>query len=109
MEQMQGQLWFDEWMNILERKTHQETVKRRKPMVDQCYYCACNSCINNVENPNVSSDEIPDNWVPCFFCDDCRKFDGDTSKKCLEREQCIRYEISNYHAEENRKGLKVVK
>lgn len=106
---MKGQMRFDEWMNIFEEKTFPNPVEYKIPMVDPCYYCACNTCINNVENFKVTPDEVPDDWNPCFFCDECRKFDGDTSKKCMEREQCIRYEISNYHAEQNRKRLKVVR
>lgn len=106
---MKGQLRFDEWMDILEEKQFSAPVKCRIPMVDPCYYCVCNTCINNVENFKVTPDEVPDDWNSCFFCDECRKFDGDTSKKCMEREQCIRYEISNYHAEQNRKRLKVMR
>lgn len=106
---MKGQLRFDEWMNISEENPFPKPAKERIPMVDPCYYCACNSCINNAENSKVTPDEVSDNWDPCFFCDDCRKFDNDTSKRNLEREQCIRYEISNYHAEQNRKRFKVMR
>ena len=109
---MKGQLEFDEFMNISEEKPQQETnggVGWRTPMVDPCYYCLCNSCINNAESTTVNPDEVPYNWNPCFFCDDCRKFDFDTAKKNMEREQCGKYEIDNYHAEQKRKNIKVVR
>ena len=80
-------------------------------MADPCYYCLCNSCINNAESTtiNFGRNKFPDDWEACFFCDDCRKFDGDTSKRNMEREQCDRYEIDDYHAEQKRKKFRVVK
>lgn len=112
--EMNGQLRFDEFMNISEEKPHQETngcVKQRTPMAVPCYYCLCNSCINNAESTtvNLGWDKFPNDWEACFFCDDCRKFDGNTAKRNMEREQCDRYEIDDYHAKKNRKKFKVVK
>lgn len=109
---MKGQLGFDEYMKLSEEKPWQETragVGVRVPMVDPCYYCLCNSCINNAESTTVNSCEVPDDWKPCFFCDDCRNYDGDTAKKNMEREQCDRYEIDDYHAKQNRKKFRVLK
>lgn len=99
-------------MNISEERAQQESsegVEWRTPMVDPCYYCLCNSCINNAESITVNPDEVPYDWKPCFFCDDCRKFDGDTAKRNMEKEQCSRYEIDDYHAKQNRKKLRVVR
>lgn len=111
---MKGQLRFDEVMNISEEKTHQETrgdVEQRTPMVDPCYYCLCNSCVNNAENTtlNPDKDNFSNNREMCFFCEDCRKFNGDTTKRNMEREQCARYEIDNYHAEQKRKKFRIVR
>lgn len=111
---MKGQMRFDGSMNISEEKSRQETagcVECRIPMVDPCYYCLCNSCINNAESTTVNPDrdKFPDDWEACFFCDDCRKYDGDTTKKNMEKEQCARYEIDNHHAEQKRKKLRVVR
>lgn len=110
---MKGQLRFDEFMNISEEKPKQETsrcAEQRIPMVDPCYYCLCNSCINNAESTtvNLGNDNFSDDWEECFFCGECRKFDGDTQKRNMEREQCARYEIDNYHAEQKRKKFKVI-
>ncbi len=105
---MKGQLIFDEFMNISEELPKKEEFVRRTPMADPCYYCLCNSCVNNAENMTVSPDEVPDDWNPCFFCDDCRRFDEKCSKD-MEREQCDRYVVDNYHAEQNRKRFKIVR
>lgn len=109
---MKGQLRFDELMNISEEQLQYENaeyVVLRTPMVDPCYYCMCNSCINNAESGTITPDELPYDWDPCFFCDDCKKYDADMGKRNMEREQCAKYKIDNYHAEQNRKKLRVVR
>lgn len=108
---MKRQLRFDEFMNISEEKSRQETVECRTPMEGPCYYCLCNSCINNGESTTVNPgmDKFPDDCEACFFCDDCWKFDGDTAKRNMEREQCDRYEIDDYHAEQNRRKFRIVR
>lgn len=108
---MEGQLRFDEFMNISEEKIQQEIngcVEQRTPMVDPCYYCLCNSCINNAESITVTPDELPDDWRSCFFCDICRNFDGE-SPEVMERTECSEYVIDNYHAAQNRKKLRIVR
>lgn len=76
MSKINGQFVFDEFMNISEeQKTCAEIVMPRTQMLDPCYYCLCNSCINNAESVTITPDEIPDDWNPCFFCDMCRKYD----------------------------------
>ncbi len=104
---MKGQMAFNEFMDICEETPRQES---RIPMVDPCYYCLCNSCINNAENRYVQPDEILGNgWEPCFFCDDCKIYDNDVSKQDMERGQCARYKIDNHHAGEKRKKIKIVR
>ena len=110
---MEGQLRFDAFMDILQEKPAQEAkegIVWRTPMVDPCYYCLCNSCMNNAESTtvNLGDNKFPDDWEACFFCDDCRIFDGDNSKRNMEREECARYEIDDYHAKQKRKKIKVI-
>lgn len=109
---MKGQLRFNEFMRISEEGTQQEgigqrPIKQRPP----CYYCLCDSCVNNIYNFNAKSSEIPydQKQMPCFTCEDCRIYDGDTAKGIMEIEQCYRYKIDNYHAERNRKKIRIVK
>ena len=113
---MKGQMKFDEFMRISEEGTQQEDIgqrpiKQRPQMVDPCYYCLCNSCVNNIYNFNVKSAEIPydQKQMPCLTCEDCGIYDGDKAKGIMEREQCYRYKIDNYHAERNRKKIRIVK
>lgn len=104
---MNGQLEFDEFMNITEEKTL-EQKKYRVPMADPCYYCLCNSCLNNAESRTITPDELPYDWKHCFFCDICKRFDGESSED-MEREECREYVIDDYHARKNREKLRIVR
>lgn len=104
---MKGQLIFDANMNIVEEKAVQN-ANPRVQMVDPCYYCLCKSCINNAESITITPDELPYDWKPCFFCDICRNFDGE-SPEDMERTECSEYLIDNYHAAQNRKKLRIVR
>lgn len=104
---MKGQLTFDEFMNITEEKPS-EQKQPRVPMTDPCYYCLCNSCIYNAESRTITPDELPYDWKPCFFCDICRNFDGE-SPDDMERTECSEYVVDNYHVAQNRKKLRIVR
>lgn len=82
--------------------------QKRGPMVDACYYCLCNTCMNNAESMTLTPDELPYDWKPCFFCDECSRFGNDCHKD-MKRKQCERYVIDNFHAEKNRKNFKIVR
>ena len=104
---MNGQLTFDEFMNITEEKPPKQK-QYRVPMEEPCYYCLCNSCINNAESRTIIPDELPHDWEPCFFCDICKRFDGESSND-MEREECEEYVIDDYHAKQNRKKIRTVR
>ena len=91
-------------MNITEEKPS-EHKQERVPMVDPCYYCLCRSCINNAESLTVNPEEVPYDWHPCFFCDICNNFDGESPEN-MEREECHEYVIDDYHARQNRKKFR---
>lgn len=80
----------------------------KTPMLDPCYYCLCNSCVNNVESRTVNVREVPNDYDPCFICDDCCVYDGDCQKKNMEIEKCKKYIIDDYHAQKNRKKIKII-
>lgn len=73
-----------------------------------CYYCLCRSCINNAESLTVNPEEVPYDWHPCFFCDICNNFDGESPEN-MEREECHEYVIDDYHARQNRKKFRIVR
>jgi hypothetical protein len=109
---IKGQLRFDKFLDIYEEtyvKTDVQTIEQRAPMIDPCYYCQCNSCVNNAESITVKADEVPDDYKPCFLCDECQVFDGNFKNRRIEVTQCERYEIDNYHAEKARKKFKIVR
>ena len=92
-------------MNISEEREKKNNA--RIAMVDSCYYCLCNSCVNNAESITVTLDEIVDNYGPCYLCDDCKFYD-DKNNKIMETEVCHKYLIDNYHALRKRKKFKIV-
>lgn len=102
---MKGQIRFDEFMNTYEEQPQE--VQYRPPMVDPCYYCLCRTCMNNAESRTVSPDEVPYDWNPCFFCDECVRFDGE-SESDMERLECSRYVIDNYNAAKNRERFRMI-
>ena len=104
---MNGQLKFYEFMNITEEKSP-EHKQERVPMVDPCYYCLCRSCINNAESLTVNPEEVPYDWHPCFFCDICNNFDGESPEN-MEREECHEYVIDDYHARQKRKKFRIAR
>lgn len=85
-----------------------EHKQERVPIVDPCYYCLCRSCINNAESLTVNPEEVPYDWHPCFFCDICNNFDGESPEN-MEREECKEYVIDDYHARKNREKLRIVR
>lgn len=85
------------------------TPKQNKvPMANPCYYCLCNSCINNAESRTVTPKELPNNWNPCFFCDICSNYDEKEIKN-MEKDECMNYRIDDYHVIKNRKKMKIVR
>lgn len=82
----------------------------RKPKIKHGTYnkYGCRSCINNAESLTVNPEEVPYDWRPCFFCDICNNFDGESLEN-MEREECEEYMIDDYHARKNREKLRVVR
>lgn len=93
---------------IVNKSVLMDNKQERVPMVDPCYYCLCRSCINNAESLTVNPEEVPYDWLPCFFCDICNNFDGESPEN-MEREECHEYVIDDYHARQNRKKFRIVR
>lgn len=105
---MKGQMRFDKYGTVSEELDCRPQKTERPLMNDPCYYCLCNSCINNAESRTVRPEEVPYDWKPCFFCDICSVFGGENSEN-MEREECEKYMIDDYHARKNREKLRIVR
>ena len=55
----------------------------------------CEKCSNSVENIYSEAGEAEE---PCFNCDECRGYDGDTRKRDAYTDDCSRFRIDDYHA-----------
>lgn len=82
------------------------------PIIDEpvieCVNCLCQYCTHNAEElyNTVSAEEATD--TPCFICDECRIYTGDSNQKILRKEDCDNFIMSDYGAKRNRKRFKVV-
>lgn len=69
--------------------------------------CLCKSCANSVDNSRAKAKECVN---PCFHCEDnCYEYDHGLHKHTANVEKCMNYRITDYHAECNRKKIRIVK
>lgn len=76
---------------------------RRSDYAIPCGGCLCDQCANNVENLHTEAGEMRE---PCFSCDECRWYDGNTRSKDMWTETCERFRITEYHAERNQEQIR---
>lgn len=82
------------------------------PVIDnpiiQCANCLCQYCTHNAEElgNTISAEEAAD--TPCFICDECRIYSGDSNQKILRKEDCDNFIMSDHGAKRNRKRFKVI-
>lgn len=75
--------------------------------VIHCANCLCQYCANNAEEiwNKVKPEEMGE---PCFNCDECREYTGESKHKMMDCEQCKEFVISEYGANYNRRKLKLI-
>lgn len=78
---------------------------KRSDYACPCGGCICNHCANNVETTDHCTGEAQE---PCFICDECRWFDGETSRKDMWRQQCSDYIVTEEHAKRTRRRFKII-
>lgn len=73
-----------------------------------CTNCLCEYCVNNAEQSTdkVKAGEMQE---PCFNCDECKVYDGDSRKLNQRKEECKKFIMSDYGARRNRKRIKLIK
>lgn len=74
----------------------------------QCTNCLCRYCGNNVEEL-YRTVKLEEQMKPCFNCDECRVYTGETGHKNLGKKQCSKFTLSDYGANRNRKRFKIIK
>ncbi len=80
--------------------------KVRDPVLS-CANCLCQYCRLNAEElyNTVKLEEAAEE--PCFICDECRQYTGESIHKLCHCEDCDNFIMSDYGAERNRKRIKV--
>lgn len=73
-----------------------------------CSNCLCEYCTNNVEQPtsNVKPGEMLE---PCFNCDECRVYSGESRHANQQKENCPNFIMSDYGAQKNRNRFRIIK
>lgn len=89
------------------RKTLLESIfgKLNDPVI-QCANCLCGHCGNNAEElwSKVQPKEV---IKPCFNCDECRNYTGDSIHKSQRKEDCNGFVISENEVNKRRRQFKV--
>ena len=78
---------------------------KRSDYAFPCCGCICNHCANSVETIDNCTGEAKE---PCFVCDECRRYDGDTKNPDKWKQECDEYVITEEQAKRNRKKFKIV-
>lgn len=102
---MKGQLRLFDFIEKPKSILEMLDLKTDDPIC-RCTNCLCNYCANNVESINIKQGEMIE---PCFDCDYCRHFSGEMELCSMEKENCNRFEISDYAAKRKRDKFKIIK
>lgn len=75
-----------------ERYHRQVLHTAREQYAMNCYGCKCNYCLYNCELESwyLTPGEVGNVEDICYFCDECRGFDGDYRKRSNYRTECSR-------------------
>jgi len=90
---------------ICETSLFDNIFKRIIHPVVRCANCLCNYCSNNVEG-NIAPGELVE---PCFNCDECRDFSGNSQHSWKCKNDCSNFMISFYGVASKRKRIKTQK
>lgn len=95
----------ERWIGSASVASITNTMKR-SDCAFPCAGCLCNHCANSVETIDNCTGEAKE---PCFVCDECRWYDGDTKNPDKWKQECDEYIITEEQAKRNRKKFKIVK
>lgn len=59
-----------------------------------CYKCACDHCVYSSElfGDDFTPGEVQDVDLICYTCNECKHYDGDSSKRSQWRESCPKHQ-----------------
>lgn len=79
----------------------------KNPLIP-CVNCLCQYCTHNVEElyNTVKLEEVADE--PCFICDECREYTGESNHTVCRKMNCKNFIMSDYGAKRNRKRFKLI-
>lgn len=97
--QIRGQLSF------IEEQKRQKEIEVQKSYASPCGGCVCNQCANDV-NGRYKPGEMVE---PCFNCEKCRNYDGNSMKKYNYKTECSSFKITEHHASQNRRKIKLIR
>lgn len=86
----------------------EQLFRKVKDPVSLCTNCLCNYCVNNVEQTcdKVKPGEMQE---PCFNCDECREYSGESQFANQRKEECPNFVMSDYGARRNRKQFRLIR
>lgn len=89
------------------RSQFEQLFEKVKDPVFLCTNCLCEYCLNNAEQSwdKSRSGEMQE---PCFNCDECREYTGESKHKTCERKDCEKFLLSEYGANRNRRTFKIM-
>lgn len=89
------------------RTQFEQLFEKVKDPVWLCANCLCEYCANNVEQ---SQDRVKPGEMrePCFNCDECREYSGESQHANQRKEECSDFAMSDYGAQRNRKRFRII-
>ena len=93
----------------LEHKTmFEELFTKINDPVFECANCLCEHCANNAEWVwhKIKPVEVQ---TPCFNCDECRYYTGNSVHGVQRKAECEEFIISEHAAASRRKKIKIIK
>ena len=75
-----------------------------------CANCLCQYCTHNAEEVyrTVTAEEAITAEEPCFICDECREYTGETKHRVCQKQDCRNFIMSEFGKKRNRKRIKLI-
>lgn len=90
------------------RSQFEQIFEKVSDPVSLCVNCLCEYCANNVEQLwiKVRPEEMLE---PCFNCDECFEYTGETGHKDCDQKNCDKFILSDHGAKRKRRRIRLIK